>query len=203
MTNKITFLVFIICCLCKADVPYVPYNGNNENYLLGNIETLGNYEVYFKNKKLSLLFWGGFAVVYPLLENRKVNYGYEYAMELRKHFLARKNNNNFFGSVYLGNAFMNTPRYYQGRFEYYESSFGISYGIKFGYQYHVLSLTKTPSLSLVLDPYFSLSASHYSIDSGEWNTIEHPIFSLGIRLLLNFKHIPGNKDQQINIEEIK
>jgi hypothetical protein len=203
MAKKLMLWVFAICCLCKADVPYVPYNGSNENYLLGNIETLGNYEIYFKKNNLSLLFWGGFAVVYPLLENRRANYGYEYAMELRKHIIYNKDDNGFFVSVYFGNAFMNTPRYYRNSFEYYESSFGISYGIKCGYQYRLLNLTKAPSLSLILDPYFSVSVSHYSIDSGEWNTIDHPIFSLGIRLLLNCKHIPGNKDHQINIEEIK
>ena len=92
---------------------------------------------------------------------------------------------------------------YTDTFTYYESSFGISYGIKFGYQYNVLTFTKIPLLSLVLDPYFSISRSHYSDNSGYWNTIEHPIFSLGIRLLLNFKHIIGKKDHQINIEEVK
>ncbi|MBN2188013.1 MAG: hypothetical protein JW699_01060 [Chitinispirillaceae bacterium] len=213
MINNIAFLIFAIYCLCKADIPYIPdkENYSYENYLLGNIETLGNYEIYFKNNNTSLLFWGGYAVVYPLLENLKANYGYEYAIELRKHVSHNKNNNNFYGSIYLGNAFMKTRSRTQihhydkivDESEYYESSFGISFGIKFGYQYHTLTLTKTPLLSLVLDPYFSLSGSHYSVDSGEWNTIDHPIFSLGIRLLLNYKHIPGNKVHQINIEEVK
>jgi hypothetical protein len=97
---------------------------------------------------------------------------------------------------------MKTPRYYQNRFTYYESSFGISYGIKFGYQYNFLAIIKTPLLSFVLDPYLSISRSHYSDNSGYWNTIEHPILSLGIRLLLNYKHITGKKGQQINIKEV-
>jgi hypothetical protein len=205
MTKRILFLVFASYCLCKADVPFVPYYDNEQdNSLLGNIETLGSYEIYFNKSNLSCLFWGGFAVVYPLLDNSKANYGYEYAIELRKHFLHKQNYNNFYGSIYLGNAIMKTPRFYQNTFTHYESSFGISYGIKFGYQYNILTLTRKPLLSLVLDPYFSLSGSHYSDNSGYWNTIEHPIFTLGIRLLLNVKSIIiGNQDHKINIEEVK
>jgi len=132
-------LIFLINTYTPAWADAFPKSSEALGGPVFSLELLGSYEFRYSQHN-SILFWGGFATVFPLFD---INAGPEVAIEYR-HYFSEKENKLWSFSLYTGAAY-NFVR---------EDYMAITPGIK-------LTRKKITRTSLRLEPYISFSYPFY------------------------------------------
>jgi hypothetical protein len=180
-----------------SDVPYVPLYDDDR---LVDFEGITSCEIGIK-KPLSLLFWGGAALAYPI-KSTHFAFGIEGAIEPRIYLLKFNRNKGLFLSIYFGSALMHSPEYYQDKFIEYITTPGFTYGAKFGYKF---AFSQQDIFNwrhrFAIEPYISISTAtyfHYG-----WEPFGFGIKTFGIRFIIEWlKTIQVNRNNSdVEIKE--